>query len=128
MQNKKQQDLGFDASVENSIRWFAPLSRNNLIMVLSGGVLAPHSSYSDYTVDPQRYAGSGILLIRNGLASSALDNEEFVGSTGYTVLAEISIKGLPDKKHQGLDVDGNKCQCSLSDVKGNAEIISFKGG
>jgi hypothetical protein len=126
VKNKKQADL-FDAPVENNTRWFAPLNRDNLNAVLSGGVLAPHSSYYDYTDDPQRYAGSGILLTRNGLASSALDNEEFVGSSGYTVLAEINIKGLPAKKHQGLDIDGNQCKCLLGDVEGKAQIISFKG-
>lgn len=127
MQNKKQSDLFSDAPVENNNRWFAPLHRDNLNVVLSGGVLAPHSSYYDYTDDPQRYAGSCILLIRNGLASSTLDNEDFIGSSGYTVLAEINIEGLPAKKHQGLDIDGNQCKCFLGGVKDKAQIISFKG-
>ncbi len=127
MQNEDQNKMDFDVPEIIDSNWYVPLNRNNLIAVLAGGILSPNKFYTDYDEDLQRFCDDGILLIRKGLSHAVVENEELTGSSGYTVLAEISIKSYPKTKVRGLTNQGKACKASLTSDTDETRILSFPG-
>lgn len=120
--------MAVDTELKNEVkyRWYAPLNRNNLIVLLAGGVISPSKGYANYEKDLQRFAGDGFLLVRNGISSKVIDSEDLSGNAGFTVLVEINIDDL-DTASYGLDEQGEFSDSTISINKSDACFLSLIG-
>ena len=107
-------------------KWYAPLNRKSLIHMLAGGVLTPHNYHLRSNTGLQCFSNNGILLIKNGLSLEILNSPELVGEKGFTVLVEIDFTGLPSKRLQGINNQGEKCTETVNKGK-RSVILSYPG-
>ena len=102
-------------------KWCIPVNRHNLSKILSGGIIAPQNSFTDYKNDAQSFLEGSIILLKGGVSNALMLTEDFVGSSNFLTLVEIDFEELNTKLIHQIPSEKD------SNGKSQDNVITYSG-